>query len=147
MKIGLSFRNELAGLPGGQWIIDQFDQIIARISGVWQVEHFDNGRHNNVHATSVTTDSLTLSGDLSLFSAGNIHAVTLIRIGSGNAFQPNSVVIRRTGTEIYFYTNDSVTLTTMHAARLELSERLIADTMTLNDLPTADPMEIGRAHV
>jgi hypothetical protein len=45
MKIGLEFRNELSGVPGGFWIVEQFDRIIARIGGVWQIEHTDNGSH------------------------------------------------------------------------------------------------------
>lgn len=53
MKIGLDFRNELTGIPGGFWIVQQFDRMIASIGGIWQRQHLDNGRHGDVTATSI----------------------------------------------------------------------------------------------
>lgn len=54
MKIGLAFRNELMGIPGGTWIVEQFDQLVAGINGVWKIEHNDNGTHRHVTAETVT---------------------------------------------------------------------------------------------
>jgi hypothetical protein len=52
MNIGFQFRNEISGLPGGSWIVEQIDLILAGISGTWGVDHLDNGRHGNVRADS-----------------------------------------------------------------------------------------------
>jgi hypothetical protein len=53
MNIGFEFRNELAGIPGGFWIVQQFDRFLAGISGTWKVDHLDNGQHGDVRAVSV----------------------------------------------------------------------------------------------
>lgn len=60
MKVGIPHRQELGGVS--QWIVLTFEKVLARISGVWQIEHLDNGRHGNVHATSVTVGGEVLAG-------------------------------------------------------------------------------------
>jgi hypothetical protein len=63
MKVGLEFRNELAGIKGGFWIVQQLDRILAGISGIWKLEHLDNGQHGDVIATSVSTPFLAVTSE------------------------------------------------------------------------------------
>lgn len=101
MKIGLAFRNEIMGLRGGSWIVEQFDSLVARISGVWQVEHNDDGTHADVTASSVdvsgnvaaetvtVNDEVTLSATTDTLSAGSD-----VRITAGRAtFIQGSIIL------------------------------------------------------
>jgi hypothetical protein len=64
MKIGMAFRNELMGIPGGSWVVEQFDQVVAGIAAVWRVEHNDDGTHGEIHAGASTfSPTVTITGE------------------------------------------------------------------------------------
>lgn len=60
MKLILSQRDRLQSL--GSFLVDELDNLIARIKGSWNIEHDEEGGHKHVHATSVSTGRLTFSG-------------------------------------------------------------------------------------
>lgn len=59
MKLFVSYRERLQAL--GQVLVDEFDAIIARVRGAWNVEHKDDDTHGHVHADSVATGRVTFS--------------------------------------------------------------------------------------
>jgi hypothetical protein len=63
MRIGFEFRNELSGIPGGFWIVQQFDRLLAGISGVWKVEHNDDGTHGNIRVQSIRFPSTPVASE------------------------------------------------------------------------------------
>lgn len=88
MKIALAFRNELMGIPGGNWVVEQFDQLVAGINGVWRIEHNDNGSHANITAETVTTPEVLLTDEDEVVA----------RLGAEVTADGDSLVVRdRTG--------------------------------------------------
>lgn len=59
MKLFLTNREQLQSL--GSFLVSEFDSLIAKIRGAWNVEHDEEGRHGNVHAVSVSSGRLTFS--------------------------------------------------------------------------------------
>jgi hypothetical protein len=127
MKIGLNFRAELMGLPGGAWIVEQFDSLIARISGVWRVEHLDSGQHGHVNALSVTTDEL-ITTQTSL-NVSILRASSAVVIGSLQPSLPG-VRLQQSADELYVYENDGTTKTKVYASRFDASLGFIGDTIS-----------------
>jgi hypothetical protein len=59
MKLVLQNREKLQAL--GSFLVDEFDNLIARIRGAWNIEHTEEGAHGHVHATSVASGRITFS--------------------------------------------------------------------------------------
>lgn len=59
MKLILTNREQLGTL--GAFLVSEFDSLIARIRGAWNVEHNDDDTHGHVHSNSITTGRLTFS--------------------------------------------------------------------------------------
>ncbi len=57
MNIATDFLAQVQGLPGGGWIVNTINAMVASIGAAWDKEHKDDGTHGNV-----TVDSLTVQG-------------------------------------------------------------------------------------
>jgi hypothetical protein len=59
MKIGMQWRNQLLGAgPAGKYALEEFQSLIAQLTGWATREHNDEGGHGSVTAQSVTITSL-----------------------------------------------------------------------------------------
>jgi hypothetical protein len=51
MRIGLSFLPQLQALPGGGWVTQTINDLVASILGGYHVEHNHDDTHSIIHAT------------------------------------------------------------------------------------------------
>jgi hypothetical protein len=59
VRLTLINREKLQSL--GSFLVNEFDNLVARIQAGWGVEHDGDGSHTHVHAESVSTGRLTFS--------------------------------------------------------------------------------------
>lgn len=88
MKLILTNREQLASL--GTFLVNEFDSLIARIRGSWNVEHKDDDTHGNVHADTIAsgrvtfsdiiTDTVTASAQQDNYAPANLDTAALLRI-------------------------------------------------------------------
>lgn len=57
MNISTLFLAQIQGLPGGGWIVQAINSLVASIGASWDVEHRDDGTHGDV-----TVQSLSVQG-------------------------------------------------------------------------------------
>jgi hypothetical protein len=71
VRLTLINREKLQSL--GSFLVNEFDNLVARIRAAWAVEHGADGEHTHVHAESVSTGRITFS-DISAASV-NVEQV------------------------------------------------------------------------
>lgn len=90
MKLFLVNREQLQSL--GSFLVSEFDSMVARIRGAWNVEHNDDDTHGHVHADSVATGRVVFSDIVTAqisqaqydnFAPGGIETAALLRLTSG----------------------------------------------------------------
>lgn len=51
MNLDNPFRAEISGLPGGSWVNEAFDHLMARVNQVWKDQHQGDGSHGQITLT------------------------------------------------------------------------------------------------
>lgn len=87
MNISLKFRERMTSV--GLWLEEEFDNIIARIKGGWEIEHKENGTHAGIHGDSIDVTGAVSAGGTGTFG-GTVKAntedapITLGEVGGAN---------------------------------------------------------------
>jgi hypothetical protein len=89
MKLSLNFREQIRGL--GSFLVDELDNLVARIRAGWNVEHGPDGEHTAVNADTVSTGRLVFADIVSEligqtqvdnYESGALDTAAILRLDS-----------------------------------------------------------------